>query len=312
MDKLYFRAFCKGTLSLIPGLYRFIGGTGGTCSARYCYTVWMRHLILAVQHGLPGVPEAVAELGPGDSIGTGLSALLSGANRYLALDVFPYPSDGRNLAIFDELVSLFESRAPLPGDEEFPRVYPKLQSYAFPHEIVTDERLAASLQPERLAKIRGCLSGAMADGAIRYVAPWNDARTMERQSVDLIISQAVMEHVDDLEHTYRCLHDWLKPGGMLSQDIDFSCHGLSAKWSGHWGFSKLKLGLARGGRPWLLNRQPHSAHVALLGKYGFDIVHESKTPDPNGIARAQLHRDFAWLSDEDLTTRNCLLQAIRR
>ncbi len=53
-------------------------GTGGTISARYCYSVWLRHLCVARDYGLPTQPSVIAELGPGDSIGSGLAGLLTG------------------------------------------------------------------------------------------------------------------------------------------------------------------------------------------------------------------------------------------
>jgi hypothetical protein len=53
------------------------------------------------------MPESVAEFGPGDSLGVGLAALLSGSNRYSALDVHRDGSTERTLRIFDELVALF-------------------------------------------------------------------------------------------------------------------------------------------------------------------------------------------------------------
>jgi hypothetical protein len=44
------------------------------------------------------------ELGPGDSIGAGLAALLSGADRYVGLDVMPFLARADLEKIFDELV----------------------------------------------------------------------------------------------------------------------------------------------------------------------------------------------------------------
>ena len=50
---------------------RSLGTGGGAQSARYCYSVWLRHLIHAWKNGLPFRPNRVAELGPGFSIGVG-------------------------------------------------------------------------------------------------------------------------------------------------------------------------------------------------------------------------------------------------
>ena len=76
------KAVLSGIASYLPE-YDHTGVTGGTESARYCYSVWLRHLCLA-QSADPrlGVPRVVAELGPGDSIGIGLAALLSGVEKY--------------------------------------------------------------------------------------------------------------------------------------------------------------------------------------------------------------------------------------
>ena len=84
-------ALVKGVATYLPGL-ELLGGryTGGTVSARDCYSVWLRHLTTAMTHGLKEHPRVVAELGPGDSLGTGIAALLTGAERLCAFDVVRY------------------------------------------------------------------------------------------------------------------------------------------------------------------------------------------------------------------------------
>jgi len=123
------RNVINGILTFIPGFSKLKAArTGGTDSARYCYSVWLRHLVMAHRNGYLTHPLTVAELGPGDSIGVGLAALISGSNLYFGFDVVNYTSLQKNLSIFEELVSLFESRANIPGPEEFPAVKPYLVS----------------------------------------------------------------------------------------------------------------------------------------------------------------------------------------
>jgi hypothetical protein len=56
----------KGMATYVPGLYRMSEESGhGTISARYCYSIWLRHLVMAHQSGLSVQPSVVAELGLG-------------------------------------------------------------------------------------------------------------------------------------------------------------------------------------------------------------------------------------------------------
>ena len=129
-------ALAKGQLHRAPGYAAAVGllrrARTRKASARYCYSVWLRHLLALHQNGLAPKLEVVAEVGPGDSIGTGLAALLSGAEFYVAVDFVRYANVSENLDVFEELLDLFERRAPLPDDEEFPDIYPKLRSCRFP------------------------------------------------------------------------------------------------------------------------------------------------------------------------------------
>ena len=63
-------AVVKGIISRVPGLRLFTSrlhkGTGGTISARYCYSVWLRHLVKAKENRLPIRYKRIAELGPGE------------------------------------------------------------------------------------------------------------------------------------------------------------------------------------------------------------------------------------------------------
>ena len=231
-------ALAKGVATYVPGLERVAGRhTGGSVSARYCYSVWLRHLTMVGAHGLLEHPRVVAELGPGDSLGTGIAALLTGAERLYAFDVVRYADPRQNLRVLDELVALLSRREPIPGEDEFPEVKPRMTSWEFPRTLLDDDRLRGTLAPARLQAIRDALSAPEGSrtGPIRlsYFVPWTSAGVIEQGTVDLVYSQAVLEHVVDLDPTYDALRRWLKPGGFMSHQIDFRSHGLAPEWNGH-------------------------------------------------------------------------------
>lgn len=302
--KLKAKALLAGLATWIPG-YDHVRTTGGTGSARYCYSVWLRHLVLAQASGrLPGgVPRVVAELGPGDSIGIGVAALLSGAEKYYALDLVRYSDLRRARAIFDELVQLFMGRHALPGRSEFPALKPTLDVEEFPRHVLNDVTRRAALEPARVARIRDAIDRA-ADSPtmIVYQAPWSDPAVIRPGSADFIFSQAVLEHVDDLDRVYATMRRWLSPAGLMSHQIDYQCHRKADTWNGHWTYSDLAWKVVVGRRAFLLNREPHSRHIAMLAKNGFEILVDRPVRSVSVLKRRQLAVRYRELSDDDLTT----------
>lgn len=294
----------RGIKSYLPFFSSF-RGTGGTNSARYCYSVWLRHLCVTYKNGLPSYPHTIAELGPGDSIGIGLAWLIGGAQRYYALDIVGHATNEHNMEIFDELVTLVKNRENIPDEDEFPRVYPRLESYAFLSNILTEHTLKESLNEQRITKLRKYLSninGRGTDSPLQYICPWFSEEIINEGSVDMIFSQAVLEHIDDLEHTYEALYRWLRKGGMMSHLIDFKSHRITDEWNGHWSYSDFSWRIIRGNRPYLLNREPLSTHIKYLEMTGFKVVCIIPVKGIGGLKRNKLARRYRNLSDEDLTT----------
>jgi hypothetical protein len=299
--------FCllSGIATYVPGLYRIFAETCTAEAARYCYAIWLRHLVAVSEEGLDADPHTIAELGPGNSLGPGLTAMLCGANRLFAFDVVDYSDVARNLAVFDQLVELIEHRASIPDDDEIPSLWPTLKSYGFPHHILTPERLGQSLRPERLEAIRAALrgDGLQGDIEIRYYCPWYDNTVIQKGTVDMVYSQFVLEHVDQLESTYSALALWLKPGGYCSHTIDFASHNLTEQWNGHWRFRDLTWRLIRGRKPYLLNRAPCATHLGLLAKNGLEAVSVNRKRQASRLVRENLAPRFRTISEDDLTTR---------
>jgi hypothetical protein len=258
--------------------------------------------------------ETVAELGPGDSLGVGLAALLSGARRYVALDAIRYAENARNLQILEELIALFQNRSLIPDQAEFPRVQPPLSSYAFPADFLTSERLETALNPVRLDMIRASVANPGANlrdpKPICYSAPWK-VGMIENDAIDLVYSQGVLQYVRDLSNVYTEMTAWLKKGGIMSHEIAFQSIGLTAEWNGHWACSDAVWRLVGGRRRHVTNREPHSTHIALLQRAGCQIITDERIVRRSGISRAQLAPRFRQLTDEDLTTSSALIQAVK-
>ena len=308
----------KGIGTYVPGLYRLASraSTGGTNSARYCYSVWLRHLVMAYKNGLSTCPHVVAEIGPGDSLGIGLAALLSGSSKYFGLDAVKYATTQKNIEIFDELVDLYKKREDIPDNSDFPNLRPYLDTYDFPRDILDEKRLNESLKPERLSLARNSLlnldSSVDEKTCIYYLAPWNYSNIVRNESVDMIFTQAVLEHIEDLHSTYKLLSDWLKPGGFMSHQIDFKCHGTAREWNGHWAYSDFVWKLIKGKRAYKINREPHSTHIDLLNQFGFKVVCDIIFKEGGiGINKKQLSSRFKDIPDSDLTTSDVFIQSVK-
>lgn len=287
--------------------------TGGTCDARYCYSVWMRHLIhfYDLKHT---IPETIAEFGPGDTIGTGIIALLTGVKQYYALDFMYYVRMKQIGKVFDQLLEMISHRCDIPDDTEFPNCTPKLKSYSFPNHILTEEVLGQSLNKERIERIRECVRNvkhAKESEMIHYLVPWWK-KDISGIQCDMVFSQAVLEHIDHYQDAHKKISDMAKPGAVISHDIDFDCHGCADKWNGHWSYGPILWKLIYGRRPWFLNRAPLGKHIEEMQKSGIKIVKVVRTHGKNGILRQQLCYKYRNIKERDFVTKNAYVLGIKK
>jgi SAM-dependent methyltransferase len=258
----------------------------------------MKHLTLLWQHGMRAMPHTVVELGPGTSLGTGFAALLSGAQRYIAIDAVRYAKSDYNEPIFRKLIALFQRREARPR-KGWPDFDALLDDKLFPSHILTEQRLAASLAPERLQSLRG---------AIRYRTLAEEDPVRESEA-DLVFSHVVMCHVDDLNDFYARCARYLKRGGWMSHQTDFSCRELLPDWNGHLKYGESAWKIIAGRRPYFLNRDRLSKHLELLRKHGFELAAALRGMRGGGIERAQLAPRWRAISDEDLYCRGAFIIA---
>lgn len=302
--------YVRGALSYTPLERVLKKRTGGTDNARYCYGVFHRHLEQALDAGLDTIPRVVAELGPGDSLGVGLAWLLAGSERYLGLDVRRYATNSHNLRVFDELVELFRSRADPPSDEEFPELKPHRGSAP---ATALFERVSPNLEPSRLHKLRGAIENLTTEPDNRhvsYVAPWTDPTLVAPNSIDLIYSQAVLEHVVDLEGVADACLAWLRSGGWMSHQIDLRSHGHALTWDGHRAYSDRQWKLIVGRRPYLINRRPDVDHLDALETRGFRLTNVIRFYSQPTLECDAYAPRFRGLSEESKRTSGLFLQAV--
>jgi hypothetical protein len=305
MGEMRFAPVVRGLMTYLPALNDLVAAKSGghTDSAEYCYGVWMKHLALLHAHGLAAIPTTIAELGPGESLGVGLCWLLSGSNRYIGLDVLAHSNVERNLLVLDDLVTRFRERTP-NTDLGWPQFSSHLDARSFPGGILTESALDSALRSERIDAIRRAVIGPSPQNPItaEYKAPWFDPNVIEESSVELITSHSVLEHVVDLPATYQALYQWLKPGGWMSHQIDFKCHGLSKRWNGYRTCSENMWKITLGRRPFMINRAPASVHLRLMQEAGFRVITALKHMRTDGVRREELALRWSDMPEDDL---NC-------
>lgn len=138
--------------------------------------------------------KRLLEYGPGDVPGVALLMLAHGAQRVVCVDRFPLASlSEKNVAVLNKLISFLAPEAQQRAAQCF--VNPGEPASSFSSEYL-----------EYLVRPNG-LSGL-------------------REEIDLIFSRAVLEHVNDLEATFRDMRQALRVGGIAVHEVDLKSHGL--------------------------------------------------------------------------------------
>lgn len=275
--------------------YKHVLGAS-VADGKRCVNLWLRHLLLLDDNIKLQNIKTVTEVGCGVTLGMGLAAIISGVDKYYGCDVEPYANTNANLAAFDAIINAYKQKETIPAENLNHEFYIPVE---FPHHILGEnftpsENLYSNIKSD-------LINGH--NNIVNYVAPWNDdASIFPQKSSDLIISNAVMEHVDDLNSVYHAMNVWLKPDGYISHCVDFRSHGLFPGWNGHWTASPQQREDLAKSNPFLINYQPLSAHINIIKHNGFEIIKVIRSSSKNNLTRDQLGADFKDLSDEDLNT----------
>ena len=159
------------------------------------------------------------------------------------------------------------------------------------------------LSKERIQKIEySIINQNKDDSQIFY---YNDEdiykNKVKKNSIDLIFSQATMEHIDDIANQYKLMEYLLNSGGLISHSIDFRSHGYASSWDKHWEYSDLYWKLLRGKRPYLINRLPLSKHLELIEMNNFNIIDNQIIEEESNIKNWSLNKNFIDFKDYDFT-----------
>jgi hypothetical protein len=138
--------------------------------------------------------KTLLEYGPGDMPGVAVLLVGLGAEKVYCVDRFPLVSlDERNVQVMQRLI---ESATP----ERRLRML----------SCFTDEtQLALGLDPAR----------------VEYLVKPNGLSGLQSE-IDLVYSRAVMEHVNDLEATFRDMLTAMRKGALAIHQVDLGSHGL--------------------------------------------------------------------------------------
>lgn len=283
---LFAKAFLSNQLARFsPGLYvrlthqtgRGEGADNAAATAEYfvrCFHDYRE------QFGLdePGFAEflrgrKLLEYGPGDVLGVALLMYAHGAEHVTCVDQFALSSlSDTNLRIYRHLLQSLSGAPRQRADSAF-------REAGDP---------ASGFRPEAIVyKVTGSgLSGAQAQ-------------------YDLVISRAVLEHVNDLDATMRDIRRSLVPGGVSLHQVDLKSHGLDRYVPLDfltWPSPVYRLMYGHKGFPnrWRVDRYRQLAEGA-----GLRMKHLSPTtllePEKVAAIHPQLAKEFAGISHQDLS-----------
>ena len=160
-----------------------------------CFSEYIDQIGLSInqsQEFLRG--KRVLEYGPGDILGVALLMYAHGAESVHCVDRFPIEKKTRN----------------------------NLQVYQFLLESIEGEKRARA---KKAFNVAGRVESGFNPKAITYsVTP--DGLAPNGLKYDLIISRAVLEHVNDLESTLNNISRVLKKDGISIHQVDLKSHGL--------------------------------------------------------------------------------------
>ena len=217
--------------------------------------------------------KRMLEYGPGDLPGVAMLMIAHGAEQVVCVDRFPLVSlSSKNVQIAKKMLQ----RLPLPLLQ---RAESCFKHAAHPEAGFDPRWIQYLIRPSGLSGLAN--------------------------EIDLVISRAVLEHVNDLPATFRDMYAALKPGGVAIHLVDLKSHGLHRNnpldflsWS-PWLWALM---YSAKGVP---NRLRINTYRDAVARSGLEVISLSPTvhalPADIRAVRPSLAQPFRDLPDEDLS-----------
>lgn len=261
IDTKIIKAIAKGIVTYIPGASSILDKKKRTSKhsgskAEFCYDLWLRILVFLEENSIRPHFKAIGELGSGGSLGVGICALLSGCERYYALEIDSIFDKDQNLKILDDIILLFRNKTRI--SDKYRQLNIKVSNFEYPENIIEP----LFLQENIISEIRNdIINGFRHSQRITIVKNWVAQPSL---NLDFIFSRAVMEHVSSPSNVYSGITVHLKEGSLMFHDIEFHSHGITTKLDGHYKIPNTLWKIIYGKRGYFLNRWSLSEHLKVI------------------------------------------------
>ncbi len=216
--------------------------------------------------------KRVLEYGPGDVLGVALLMRSMGAEEVCCVDQFPLVNPSElNVSVYRELMDGLDGLDRTRAAQVFMR--------------------------------EGEPDSGLSDIGVRYRVT-RRGTSDEAEGYDLVISRAVLEHVEDLPALFEDMYRALKPGCIAIHQVDLRSHGLDRaqaldflEWP-DWAYRAMY------GKKGFPNRERIDTYRRLISDLGFECVEfvptELLSPAAAERARRLASSRFRLLSAEDM------------
>lgn len=265
----------------------------GRGDADYALSVFMHHNNQLTTAGFQNATR-ILEVGPGRNLGTSMLMWALNNSRtgqpvtMFLWDVFP------NMIVNkDSMAEVAHALLESPSLKEVTEALP---------EYRIDQCLGMIARGEIMPDIRyrvQPLSTLVASGEVK--------------NIELVYSQAAIEHIWHIEAFWRAVISLTKPGGWHSHRIDLADHGRrNTNYIEMLEWSSVSYWLTMRFIPGAINRWRASAHLDYLTQSGMNIFSVKRvTQDTLPILRRRINQTYISLDDVDLRTTAIDLVAVK-